>query len=70
LGFLDLNPANSEMKDPEVEALVSRHEEARERKDYTEADLIREELRKKNVMLEDTAGSALYWIENRPLKAE
>jgi cysteinyl-tRNA synthetase len=66
--FLDLNPANSDTEDPEVEALVSQREEARERKDYEEADRIREELRKKNVVLEDTAYGTLHWVESRPPK--
>lgn len=66
--FLDLNPANSDTEDPEVEALVSQREEARERKDYEEADRIREELRKKNVTLEDTAYGTLHWVESRPPK--
>jgi cysteinyl-tRNA synthetase len=42
---------------------VSRREEARERKDYEEADRIREELKKKNVMLEDTVYGTLHWVE-------
>jgi cysteinyl-tRNA synthetase len=67
-GFLDLNPGNSDTEDPEVEALVSLREEARERKDYEEADRIREELRKKNIVLEDTAYGTLHWIEMRPSK--
>jgi cysteinyl-tRNA synthetase len=68
LALFDFSPAGSDSEDPEIEALVSRREEARERKDYDEADRIREELRKKNVMLEDTSYGTLYWIENRPEK--
>jgi cysteinyl-tRNA synthetase len=63
LAFLDLNPAGSEPEDPEIEALVNLREEARERKDYGEADRIREDLRMRNVVLEDTAYGTLYWID-------
>jgi cysteinyl-tRNA synthetase len=63
LAFLDLNPAGSESEDPEIEALVSLREEARERREYEEADRIREDLRKRRVVLEDTAYGTLYWIE-------
>jgi cysteinyl-tRNA synthetase len=68
LGFLDLNPVDSETEDPEIEALVSQREEARDRKDYEEADRIREELKKKNVVLEDTVYGTLHWVESRPPK--
>jgi cysteinyl-tRNA synthetase len=68
LGFLDLNPAECETEDPEIESLVNRREEARERKDYEEADRIREELKKKNVTLEDTVYGTLHWIEPCPAK--
>jgi cysteinyl-tRNA synthetase len=63
LAFLDLNPAGFEPEDPEIEAMVDLREEARERKDYGEADRIREDLRKKNVVLEDTACGTLYWMD-------
>jgi cysteinyl-tRNA synthetase len=60
LAFLDLNPAGFEPEGPEIEALVNLREEARERKDYEEADRIREDLRKRNVVLEDTACRSLH----------
>ena len=63
LAVFDFNPASQESEDPEVEALILRREEARERKDYDEADRIREELRKRNVILEDTVYGTLHWIE-------
>ncbi len=66
LAILDLNPASLENEDPEIESLINRREEARERKDYEEADRIREDLRKRKVVLEDTAYGTLYWIENTP----
>ncbi len=68
LALFDFNPAGQERDDPEIESLVSRREDARERKDYEEADRIREDLRKRNVVLEDTAYGTLYWIENPPAK--
>jgi cysteinyl-tRNA synthetase len=49
--------------------MVSLREDARERKDYEEADRIREDLRKRNVVIEDTAYGTLYWIEPRSPKA-
>ena len=63
LAFLDLNPAGAEVEDPEIETLVNRREEARERRDYEEADRIREDLRKRNIVLEDTSYGTLYWYE-------
>jgi cysteinyl-tRNA synthetase len=53
-----------ESDDPEIEALVSRREEARERKDYEEADRIREDLRKRNIALEDTSYGSLWWMKS------
>jgi len=63
LALVDLDPAGVEPEDPEIEALVSRREEARERKDYEEADRIREDLKKRNVSLEDTLYGTLWWMK-------
>jgi len=68
LGIFDLNPSDADAEDPEIEALVNRREEARERKQYEEADRIRDDLKKRNVVLEDTAYGTLYWVENQPPK--
>jgi cysteinyl-tRNA synthetase len=68
LGVFDFNPSGADAEDPEIEALVSKREEARERKQYEEADRIRDDLKKRNVVLEDTAYGTLYWIENPPPK--
>ena len=68
LGIFDFNPSSPDSEDPEIEALVNKREEARERKQYEEADRIREDLRRRNVVLEDTAYGTLYWIENPPPK--
>ena len=68
LAVFDFNPEGMENEDQEIEKLVSRREEAREHKNYDEADRIREILKKRNVVLEDTAYGTLYWIENRPVR--
>jgi cysteinyl-tRNA synthetase len=69
LAVFNFSPEGMENEDPEIEKLVSRREEAREQKNYAEADRIREILKKRNVVLEDTAYGTLYWIESRPVKA-
>ena len=66
LGIFDFNPSGTDHEDPEIEALVARREEARERKQYEEADRIRESLKKRNVVLEDTPYGTIYWVENQP----
>ncbi|MCU0664653.1 MAG: cysteine--tRNA ligase [Myxococcota bacterium] len=48
-------------EDPEVEVLVQRRDEARERKDYAEADRLREELRRRGISLEDGAHVTAWW---------
>ena len=53
--IFDFNAAGADTEDPEIEAMVSLREDARERKDYEEADRIREDLRRRNVVIEDTA---------------
>ncbi len=67
LAIFEFNPANPETENPEIEILVSRREEARERKDYQEADKIREDLKNRNVTLEDTPYGTIYWVENHPV---
>ena len=62
LALFDFNPAGPEPENPEIEALVNRREEARERKHYEEADRIREELRNRNIALEDTPYGTLWWL--------
>jgi cysteinyl-tRNA synthetase len=62
--IIDFNPAGTEHEDPEIEQLVNRRDEARENKNYEEADRIREDLRKRNVVLEDTVYGTMYWVEN------
>lgn len=68
LALFDFNPAGLEQDDPEIESLVNRRDEARERKDYNEADRIREDLRKRNVVVEDTPYGTLFWIDSKAAK--
>lgn len=64
LAFLDLSPAGSESEDPEVEALIEMREQARDRKDYEEADRVREELKSRSIVLEDTPYGTVWWIKS------
>ena len=65
LAIFDFNPVGADTEDPEIEAMVSLREDARERKDYEEADRIREELRRRSVVIEDTVYGTVYWVETR-----
>ena len=68
LGIVDFNASAMEIENPEIDAMVSLRDDARERKDYAEADRIRDDLKKRNVILEDTPYGTLYWIEALPQK--
>ncbi len=57
LGVLDYE---DESLDKDSEELIRKREEARRRKDWKEADRIREALRKKGIILEDTAESTRW----------
>jgi len=63
LAIFDFEAAGAESVDPAIEALVRQREEARERKDFDEADRIREELKARCVTLEDTADGTVFWID-------
>jgi cysteinyl-tRNA synthetase len=63
LAILDFQAAGSEAEDPEIEALVREREEARDRKDYKEADRIRKKLSTLGVVLEDTPQGTLYRVQ-------
>jgi cysteinyl-tRNA synthetase len=52
--------------EPELEALIKEREEARRRKDWATADKIREELRRRGVLLEDTP-QGVRWRRVKPL---
>jgi len=49
------------MPDAAIDALIARRIEARKRKDFGEADRIRDELAEAGVMLEDAPGGATTW---------
>ena len=53
LGYLPKQPATITLEE-EITALIAGREEARRRKDWALADSIREQLREKGIMLEDT----------------
>lgn len=53
LGIADM--AHPTEGDTEIDALVARRQDARKRKDFSEADTIRSELEAKGIVLEDTA---------------
>ncbi len=69
LAIFDFNPSGAASEDPEIENLVGLREDARERKDFAEADRIRDELKKRAVVLEDTPYGTLFWIEGKPEKS-
>ncbi len=55
-----------EKLEPELQALIKEREEARRRKDWATADRIREELRRRGVLLEDTP-QGVRWRRVKPL---
>ncbi len=52
-------------QDPEVGALIARREQARARKDFAEADRLRDEVARRGVILEDTVHGTLWWRESQ-----
>jgi cysteinyl-tRNA synthetase len=50
----------TEQLDPELRALIEERETARKEKDFARADALREELRSRGVVVEDTA-SGTKW---------
>ncbi|HYA28684.1 MAG TPA: cysteine--tRNA ligase, partial [Acidobacteriota bacterium] len=46
-----------------IEALIAQREQARQAKDWSEADRIREELQSKGVVIEDTPGGAVWKVK-------
>ncbi|GIU86279.1 MAG: cysteine--tRNA ligase [Acidimicrobiia bacterium] len=59
-GVLGLELRDEEAPDDEVAALVARRDEARARRDFAEADRIRDELRNRGVVLEDTPHGTVW----------
>jgi len=51
---LGLNPKEDEILDEEIERLIQERNEARKRRDFQTADRIRDQLKKMNIILEDT----------------
>ncbi len=51
LGFLNREKGNI---DADIEALIERRQDARKNKDWAEADKIRDELKARGIVLEDT----------------
>jgi cysteinyl-tRNA synthetase len=61
LSWLD----DDEQLDGEIRALVTARDDARERKDWSEADRLRDELRDRGIVLEDTPDGTV-WRRLRP----
>jgi cysteinyl-tRNA synthetase len=62
LCFLNVDAAiAARPEDPEIEALVQSRDEARERKDYAEADRLRDELNARGIALEDGPHVTVWW---------
>src|SRR5690625_3043473 len=55
LNVLGIKLEREELLDEEIESLISERNKAREAKDFERADEIRDELKEKNIILEDTA---------------
>mgnify|MGYP001024784743 FL=1 len=66
LGLL-YNKEESSLND-EIEALIEKRQEARKNKDWATADKIRDELKRKNVVLEDTPQGIKWSFVNERLK--
>jgi cysteinyl-tRNA synthetase len=47
----------------EIESLIARRDGARREKDWPEADRIRQQLRDKGILIEDTPGGALWKVK-------
>ncbi len=66
LGLLQQNPESwfkwgaSDIDDAEIKALIVKRKEARDAKDFTESDRIRDELAAAGIVLEDSA-SGTSW---------
>jgi len=61
-------PSYEDKLEPELQALIEARNEARRRKDWATADKIREELRRRGVLLEDTP-QGVKWKKVKPLSS-
>jgi cysteinyl-tRNA synthetase len=67
-GIFNFSRAASDVSlEDEIAALVTRRDEARRRKDWAEADGIRNELRQRGIILEDTAAGVRWRFADTPL---
>lgn len=62
LGILYNNKKKKNTTDSDIEELIARRQKARENRDFAAADAIRDELRQRNIVLEDTP-SGVKWSE-------
>jgi cysteinyl-tRNA synthetase len=61
LADLGMGAAAGGPDDAEIEALIARRKEARKRRDFAEADRIRQQLAENGILLEDTRDGAVRW---------
>jgi cysteinyl-tRNA synthetase len=57
---LELDDGSGDSGDAEIDALVDRRDQARARRDFAEADRIRDELRARGITLEDTPSGTIW----------
>jgi cysteinyl-tRNA synthetase len=55
--------ARSGLSDAEIEAAIAARNDARRRRDFREADAIRERLREQGILLEDTPSGTIWRAE-------
>ena len=61
LRALGFEGAGAEMSDAEIEAWVAERQAARQRRDYQNADRIRQQLAERGILLEDTKDGGVRW---------
>jgi cysteinyl-tRNA synthetase len=65
LGLLEMREKKElKISEEEIEDLIKKREEARKNKDWKKADSIRDQLKEKGIILEDTAEGVKWKIEN------
>ena len=68
-GWTALRAARDDVDSDEIDRLVAQRAEARERRDFAEADRIRDELDARGIELEDTADGTRWRIKTRTVEA-